>query len=91
MNKSELIKAISEKSGMDKSKAETFLSSFIDVVKNTVAKGESVQLIGFGMFELRHREARMGRNPRTGENLNIPASNVPVFKVGKNFKDAINK
>ena len=91
MNKADLISAISDRSGMEKSKVEAFLNSFIGVVEDTVAKGESIQLIGFGTFELRRREARVGRNPKTGENLNIPASNVPVFKVGKNFKDAVNK
>lgn len=91
MNKAELISAISDKSGMEKSKAEVFLNSFIGVIEDTVAKGESVQLVGFGIFELKRREARVGRNPKTGESLNIPASNVPLFKVGKNFKDAVNK
>lgn len=91
MNKSELITALSERVGMEKAKVEAFLSSFVDVVEETVAKGEVVQLVGFGTFESRHREARTGRNPKTGEELTIPASNVPVFKAGKNFKDAVNR
>lgn len=91
MNKSELIMALSEKVSVEKAKVEIFLNSFVDVVEETVAKGEVVQLVGFGTFESRHREARTGRNPKTGEELTIPASNVPVFKAGKNFKDAVNR
>lgn len=91
MNKLELVVELSRKSGIEKARAEAFLNSFVEVVEEVVAKGEAVQLVGFGTFELKHRGARVGRNPRTGEKLNIPASNVPVFKAGKNFKDIVNK
>lgn len=91
MNKSELVAALSKKIGAGRVETETFVNSFIEIVEKTVAKGEPVQLIGFGTFELRHREARVGRNPKTGEKLNIPASNSPVFKAGKNFKDITDR
>ena len=90
MNKSELISSISEKSGLEKNKSELFLNAFIDVVTDSVAKGEKVQLIGFGTFEKRHRDSRVGRNPKTGAKLKIDAAEVPVFKPGSAFKDAVN-
>ena len=90
MNKSELISAIAESANMEKNKVEVFLNSFVEVVEKVVASGDSVQLVGFGTFEKRHRESRTGRNPQTGEELTISASDVPVFKAGKNFKDIVN-
>lgn len=91
MNKSELVSAISDRSRFEKNKIETFLNIFMDVVTESVSNGEKVQLVGFGTFEKRHREARTGRNPKTGEELKIDAVDVPVFKPGKAFKDACNK
>jgi DNA-binding protein HU-beta len=67
------------------------LDAYIDVVKSNVAEGNKVQLVGFGAFELRHRAARKGRNPQTGKEIEIAASNVPAFKPGKSFKDEVNK
>ena len=90
MNKSDLISAIAESANMEKNKVEVFLNSFVEVVERVVASGDSVQLVGFGTFEKRHRESRTGRNPQTGEELTISASDVPVFKAGKNFKDIVN-
>ncbi len=90
MNKSDLISAIAESANMEKNKVEVFLNSFVEVVEKVVASGDSVQLVGFGTFEKRHRESRTGRNPQTGEELTISASDVPVFKAGKNFKDIVN-
>lgn len=91
MNKSELITSMAEKSKLTKKDAEAALKAFIETVEETLEKGDKVQLIGFGTFETRERAAREGRNPRTKEVINIPASTVPVFKVGKEFKDRVNK
>lgn len=89
MNKTELIAEIAEKTGLSKKDAEKALTAVVDTVKETVAKGDKVQLVGFGSFELKCREARMGRNPKTKEAIEIAASRVPVFKAGKAFKDAV--
>ncbi|NLL31421.1 MAG: HU family DNA-binding protein [Clostridiales bacterium] len=91
MNKSELITSMSEKSKLTKKDAEAALKAFIETVEETLEKGDKVQLIGFGTFETRERAAREGRNPRTKEVINIPASTVPVFKAGKEFKERVNK
>lgn len=91
MNKAELVSAVSERSGLEKSKVENFLNSFVDVVIDAVASGDKIQLVGFGTFEKRHREARTGRNPKTGEEIKIDATDVPAFKPGKLFKDAVNQ
>lgn len=91
MTKSELIKSIAEKSSLTKEDSEAVLKGMIESIKETVAKGEKVQLVGFGTFQPRARAARMGRNPRTKEEIAIAASTVPVFKAGKEFKDLINK
>ncbi len=90
MKKSELITAIAEKSGISKKDAEKALSATIEVIINAVKADDKVQLVGFGTFEQRQRNARTGINPRTGENIKIAASKVPAFKAGKAFKDAIN-
>ena len=90
MNKAELITAIAEKSGLNKKDAEKATNAFVDVITETLQKGDKVQLVGFGGFEVKNRAARMGRNPKTKEQISIPASSVPVFKAGKAFKDAIN-
>lgn len=91
MNKAELIASMAEKSSLTKKDAEAALKSFIDSVQETLAKGEKVQLVGFGTFESRERAARVGRNPRTKEEITIPASVVPVFKAGKEFKEKVEK
>jgi DNA-binding protein HU-beta len=91
MNKSELITSISTKSGLTKVDAEKALKGIIESIEETLAKGEKVQLVGFGIFEPRQRAARVGRNPRTKEEIQIAATTVPAFKPGKEFKDNIKK
>lgn len=91
MNKSELINAIAEKSGLTKKDSEKALNAFVEAVEESLIKGDKVQLIGFGTFEVRERSARKGRNPQTGEEIMIPATKVPAFKPGKAFKDSVNK
>ena len=91
MNKAELITSMAEKSQLTKKDAESALKAFIDSVQEALENGDKVQLIGFGTFETRERAAREGRNPRTKETITIPASTVPVFKAGKEFKDRGNK
>lgn len=91
VNKSELVTSISEKSKLTKKDAEIVLKAFIDSVEEALENGEKVQLVGFGTFETRERAARTGRNPRTKEEIEIPASVVPVFKAGKEFKEKVNK
>ena len=89
MNKAELITSMAEKSQLTKTDAESALKAFIDSVQEALENGDKVQLIGFGTFETRERAAREGRNPRTKETITIPASTVPVFKAGKEFKDRV--
>ena len=89
MNKTELIAAVAEKAGLSKKDADAAVSAVFDAVTAELAKGEKVQLIGFGTFEVRERAAKTGRNPRTGETMTIPASKVPAFKAGKALKDAV--
>ena len=91
MNKSDLVAAIAAKTGDTKKCAEETLNSFVDVVTEALVKGEKVQLVGFGSFEVRKRAARKGRNPQTKEEIKIPASKAPVFKAGKALKDLVNK
>lgn len=91
MNKSELIAAIAAKTGETKKDAEATLNAFIDVVTSALVKGDKVQLVGFGSFEVRKRAARKGRNPQTKEEIKIPASKAPVFKAGKALKELVNK
>ena len=91
MNKMELVAALAEKTGATKKGAEESLNALIDVVKGTLVKGDKVQLVGFGSFEVRKRAARKGRNPQTKEEIKIPASKTPVFKAGKALKDLVNK
>lgn len=90
MNKTELVSAISEKTLLSKKDSELVLKAFVDVVSEQLQNGEKVQLVGFGTFETARREAREGRNPQTGEIMNIPAVNVPKFKAGKGLKDQVN-
>ncbi len=91
MNKSDLIAAIAAKTGDTKKNAEASLNAFVDVVTESLVKGDKVQLVGFGSFEVRKRAARKGRNPQTKEEIKIPASKAPVFKAGKALKDLVNK
>ena len=89
MNKTELVAAIAEKSELSKKDSEKALKAFIDTVTEELKKGEKIQLVGFGTFEVQHRAAREGRNPLTKET--IPASKAPKFKAGKALKDAVNE
>ena len=91
MNRMELVAAMAEKTGATKKSADESLKAFIDVVTEALVKGDKVQLVGFGSFEIRKRAARKGRNPQTKEEIKIPASKSPVFKAGKAFKDVVNK
>lgn len=90
MNKTELAAVIAEKAELTKKDAEAALNAFMDSVKEALAKGDKVSLVGFGTFEVRERAAREGKNPRTGENLTIAACKVPAFKPGKALKDKVN-
>ena len=91
MNKAELVAAIAAKTGDTKKGAEASVNAFVEVITDALAKGDKVQLVGFGSFEVRKRAARKGRNPRTKEEIKIPASKAPVFKAGKALKDLVNK
>ena len=90
MNKTELVAAIAEQTNLSKKDAEAALKAFIDVVSEELKKGEKVQLVGFGTFEVSERAAREGRNPQTGETMEIKASKTPKFKAGKALKDMMN-
>ena len=90
MNKAEFVGAVAEASGLSKADAERAVDGMIKVVKTTLKSGDSISLVGFGTFVVRKRAARTGRNPRTGDMINIKASKVPAFKAGKGLKDAIN-
>ena len=89
MTKTDLINAVAEKAELTKKDADKAVAAVIDSITETLARGEKVQLVGFGTFEIRERAERTGRNPRTKEAMTIPASKAPVFKAGKAFKDAI--
>lgn len=91
MNKSELIAAVAEQAALSKKDAEKAVNAVISVITDDLVEGNKVQLVGFGTFEVRTREAREGKNPRTGEKIKIAASKVPAFKAGKALKDAVNK
>ncbi len=91
MNKTELIAAVAEQASLSKKDAEKAVSAVIASITNALAEGDKVQLVGFGTFEVRAREARKGKNPRTGEEITIAASKVPAFKAGKPLKEVINK
>ena len=90
MNKKELVVAMAEKSEMSKKDVEKALQAFTDVVSEQLQKGEKIQLVGFGTFEVSERAARTGRNPKSGEEMVIPASKAPKFKAGKALKDVVN-
>ena len=91
MKKTDLIAAIAEKSGLTKQDAEKALAATVDTIVETVAAGDKIQLVGFGTFEQRQRNARTGIDPRTGNSIQIAASKVPAFKAGQAFKTAVNK
>jgi DNA-binding protein HU-beta len=91
VNKSELITSIAEKSGLTKKDAEKALKAFTESVQDTLSNNDKVQLVGFGTFEVRARGERKGRNPKTLEEITIPASKAPVFKAGKELKETVNK
>lgn len=89
MNKAELVSMVAEKAGLSKKDAEKAVAAVFDSIQDTLTAGEKVQLVGFGTFEIRERGARTGRNPRSGDTIEIPASKVPAFKPGKALKDAV--
>lgn len=91
MNKTELIAAVAEQSGLTKKDAEKAVKAFTDVVTDELVKGEKVQIVGFGTFEVSERAAREGRNPKSGEPMTIAASRMPKFKAGKALKDIVNE
>ena len=90
MNKTELVAAVDEQAGLSKKDAEAALKAFTDVISNELKKGEKIQLVGFGTFEVSERAAREGRNPRTGETMPVAACKTPKFKAGKALKDMVN-
>lgn len=89
MNKQELVEAIAERAGVSKKQADSILTAALDVIVETVASGDKVTLVGFGTIEARERQGRAGRNPATGESINIPARRVPAFSAGKMFKEKV--
>ena len=91
MNKTELIAACAERTGMSKKDSERALNAMIDSITAALVKGEKVQISGFGIFETKDREARIGRNPHTKETIEIPATRVPGFKASKALKDSVAK
>lgn len=91
LTKTELIDKVAEESGLTKKDSGKVVDSFFDALTEALATGDKIQLVGFGSFEVRTREARKGRNPQTGAEIEIAASNVPVFKAGKALKDAVDQ
>ena len=91
MNKAELINAVAEKAGLSKKDTEAAITAAIAVITENLAQDKKVQLVGFGSFEVKARAERIGRNPKTKEQIKIPASKMPVFKAGKALKDAVAK
>lgn len=89
MNKAEFIDAIAEQTGKTRKDINLIVSTALDVIQDVVTEGDKVVLVGFGTFEIRDRQAREGRNPRTGEKMEIPASKVPAFSAGKQFKEKV--
>lgn len=90
MNKHELVSAIAQNAELSKKDAEKALAAAINAISKALADGDKVQVVGFGTFEVRERAARQGKNPRTGEVINIAATKVPAFKAGKALKDVVN-
>ena len=91
MNKTELIAAVAQNAGMTKKDAERAVNATVEAITAALVKGDKVQVSGFGIFDVKTREARVGRNPRTKETIQIPASRQPVFKAGKALKDVVGK
>ncbi len=91
MNKTELIAAVAAKTGLTKKDAECVINATIESITESLVKGDKVQVSGFGIFEVKAREARIGRNPRTKETIQIPATRLPAFKASKTLKDAVAK
>jgi len=91
VNKTELVASVAEKAGTTKKDAEKAINALFASVEEALAKKDKVQIIGFGTFEVKARQARKGRNPQTGKEITIPASTTPVFKAGKGLKDSVNK
>ncbi|MGV6859459.1 MAG: HU family DNA-binding protein [bacterium] len=90
MNKSEFVEKVAEATGFTKADAAKAVDAVVESVTDALKEGESISLVGFGTFAVKRREARTGRNPRTGEAIQIAASNIPSFKAGKSLKDAVN-
>ena len=91
MNKTELIAVVAQKAGLTKKDAERVVCATFDTITESLVKGDKVQLSGFGIFEVKEREARVGRNPRTKESIEIPATKLPAFKASKTLKDSVAK
>lgn len=91
MNKTELIAAVAEKANLSKKDAEAAITAAVEAITGALIEGEKVQLVGFGSFEVKTRAARVGRNPKTGEEIPISEARLPVFKAGKALKDAVAK
>ena len=89
MNKSELVRAVSERTNLAQKDVEAVLNSLVDTVGDVLGQGDAVQLVGFGTFQVKHTAARVGRNPRSGEEMQIPAKKLPSFKPGKQLKDRV--
>ena len=91
MNKAELISSVAEKTELTKKDSEKAVNAILEAIGSALGKGDKVQLVGFGTFEIRERAARKGRNPQTGAEINIAAAKVPVFKAGKSLREAVVK
>lgn len=91
MNKAELVSSVAEKTNLTKKDAEKALSAMLESIEEALSAGDKVQLVGFGTFETRERAARKGRNPQTGEEIDIAATKVPVFKAGKQLRESVGK
>jgi len=91
LNKAELVSSVAEKSGLSKKDSEKAVDAVIESIQDALGKGDKVSMVGFGTFEVRDRAARKGRNPQTGEEIEIAATKVPTFKAGKGLKDTVEK
>ncbi len=91
MNKAELVASVAEKAQLSKKDAERAIDAVVESIQSALSQGDKVALVGFGTFEVRERAARKGRNPQTGQEIDIAATKVPVFKAGKGFKDYVEK
>lgn len=91
MNKTELVAAVAAKAGLTKKDAERVVNATVETITESMVKGDKVNISGFGIFEVKNREARVGRNPRTKETIQIPAAKLPAFKASKTLKDAVSK